>query len=608
MTRLRQGVAFWLAGALAVAVIGLVWDGAALLAGGASLRQAAAAGLVAASTGALLSLAAAPIVTAAVSARGRLRWIAIFGLAALAGWLIASSVPERVALNAIATALFAAGVTAVAWMRRSRTAGAIALAIGLLADAAVGAEHYRELHDLAWLFAMCGAIVTLAPLRARIVAARGKTLLGVAAAAAVAPSLILMTVDAWAPGWRGAATFEGRQARRVLAFARAAIDFDRDGTSPIAWGGDCDDWDAEVHPLAADPPGGGDTNCNGVDPPARPTDAQLGLAPPYGSPSLAGGGPRLVVLVTIDSLRADALTAERMPRLDAWAARAVRFERLYAAGSRTRLALPAIFAGRLPLALREAGVSTTALLGLHDPTLAELRVGFERVESRHDLHAPALTDLALADVAAHAGGRHFLWVHYDDAHDYRSRDEYHARVASIDRELARLLAALPESSVVIVTADHGEAFGEYGVTFHGTSTIEPLLRVPGLVAAPGLAARTHRSLASHHDVPPTIRGAFGLEAAERAGRSWLRLRDGDAPLHTFVVSRSARFASGDRTQVPMAAIVEGWSKLSLSFEDGLVELVDLSTEGVEDRDLAAALPEEAERLRAELALWHDLVR
>jgi hypothetical protein len=88
----------------------------------------------------------------------------------------------------------------------------------------------------------------------------------------------------------------------------------------------------------------------------------------------------------------------------------------------------------------------------------------------------------------------------------------------------------------------------------------------------------------------------------------LRLRARNDALHTFIVSRSARFASGDTTQVRMAAIVEGSRKLTLTFEDSLVELFDLSSDPGETRDLAPSMVDEADRLRRKLELWHDLAR
>lgn len=81
--------------------------------------------------------------------------------------------------------------------------------------------------------------------------------------------------------------------------------------------------------------------------------AGCGGAEPGGAAPRAGGGPRNVVLVVLDSLRADrvgALGAPRAttPRLDALAAQGLLFERAYAASSFGPQALAALWTGRLP--------------------------------------------------------------------------------------------------------------------------------------------------------------------------------------------------------------------------------------------------------------------
>ena len=116
---------------------------------------------------------------------------------------------------------------------------------------------------------------------------------------------------------------------------RLVVDLDRDGYSSILQGGDCDDLDDSIHPLAVDRPGGPDANCNGVDAPATTTDAARGLAPPSGDPSLPEEAIDRLLLITVDCWRADALDPVLMPEVSAFAAGGMVFERLYAAGANT---------------------------------------------------------------------------------------------------------------------------------------------------------------------------------------------------------------------------------------------------------------------------------
>ena len=93
----------------------------------------------------------------------------------------------------------------------------------------------------------------------------------------------------------------------------------------------------------------------------------------------------------------------------------------------------------------------------------------------------------------------------------RSRLGYEGDLLYTDEEVARFLAALDDlgladRTLVIITADHGEALGEHGLVGHGWFMLEPVLHVPLIVRAPGRvpAGRRVGALASLADLPPTI--------------------------------------------------------------------------------------------------------
>jgi hypothetical protein len=136
-------------------------------------------------------------------------------------------------------------------------------------------------------------------------------------------------------------------AGRLLEMARAATDFDRDGASRWFGGGDCAPFDARVSPRAPEIPGNGvDDNCRFGD--ARARDMGTGDVPVPSGPS-----PVDVIVVTIDSLRADHLGSygyrrATSPRLDAFAAGARRFTRAYTSGGWTCLAVPSMLSGLYP--------------------------------------------------------------------------------------------------------------------------------------------------------------------------------------------------------------------------------------------------------------------
>ena len=89
----------------------------------------------------------------------------------------------------------------------------------------------------------------------------------------------------------------------------------------------------------------------------------------------------------------------------------------------------------------------------------------------------------------------------------------------------RLLAHLREAGLwdktaIVVTGDHGEGFGEHGVTEHGFDLYTAQTRVPFIVRVPGLAPRRVQAPAGHVDIAPTLVNlARGRAEASFIGRS-----------------------------------------------------------------------------------------
>jgi hypothetical protein len=139
--------------------------------------------------------------------------------------------------------------------------------------------------------------------------------------------------------------------------AHRFTDVDRDGYSSLFGGSDCAPFDRRVHPGAPEIPNNGvDDNCVLGD--ARPSAAATADAPVPDTQS-----PIDVVLITVDSLRADHLgiyssryaADERgtTPALDAYAAKhCILFTHAYSPGGGTSVALPSIIRGRYPRRLR----------------------------------------------------------------------------------------------------------------------------------------------------------------------------------------------------------------------------------------------------------------
>ena len=106
----------------------------------------------------------------------------------------------------------------------------------------------------------------------------------------------------------------------------------------------------------------------------------------------------------------------------------------------------------------------------------------------------------------------------------RLRDQYDGEIRDVDGQIERLLGELEargllDETLVVVTADHGEEFGEHGGLTHGRTLHEEMLRVPFLLwgrdLLPGNAPAAGSLGAFHHiDFVPTMLGALGVEAPE----------------------------------------------------------------------------------------------
>lgn len=109
-----------------------------------------------------------------------------------------------------------------------------------------------------------------------------------------------------------------------------------------------------------------------------------------------------------------------------------------------------------------------------------------------------------------------------------TQDGYDAGIAYLDHQIDSLLTQLDtrgllRNTVVILTSDHGEQFGEHGLIQHGNSLFLPLLHVPLAIYAPGRLPEGIRiqAPAPLRDLAATILDAAGLPNPGLPGRSLL---------------------------------------------------------------------------------------
>ncbi len=357
-----------------------------------------------------------------------------------------------------------------------------------------------------------------------------------------------------------------------------------------------------------------------------------------------------VLLVTVDTLRADRLgaygaTFGATPSLDRLATRGVRFATAIAHAPLTAPSHASILTGLLPPrhGVRENGAFVLPA-GL--PTLAERfaaegyrtaafvsgfpldhRFGLGRGFVHYDDQLPhgsdprrapyverpgdATTEAARRWIRG-AGGSWCAWIHYFDPHaPYEAPTlvaarfpghPYEAEIAFVDASLGDLLDELetrePGRTLVLVTADHGEGLGDHGEATHGVFLYDSTLRVPFLLAGPGVdAGRVVETVARGVDVLPTLLDLAGLPPLPASdGRSLRPAIEGRAMADAPTYSESL-FASLNLGWAPL----HSWRTRSLKLIAAPVpELFDLASDPHEEHDLAATRPESVTELERPL--------
>jgi arylsulfatase A-like enzyme/Tfp pilus assembly protein PilF len=338
-----------------------------------------------------------------------------------------------------------------------------------------------------------------------------------------------------------------------------------------------------------------------------------------------------ILLITLDTVRADRIGRGFTPGLDAIAARGLRFTNARSVAPLTLPAHASILTGQWPPAhglrlngtarleavatlatrLRDAGYQTRAVVGAFvlDRRFG-LDAGFDEYNDRI-ARDPRATDVLQAErPAAQVGDTAIallertrtdtpwlLWVHFYDAHapyappaDALQRaggDPYNGEIAYVDAQVSRLLSTLDRRAdaartAVIVVGDHGESLGAHGEPTHGMLVTEPALRVPLLVRAPGVAPAERADAASLVDIAPTVLALAGVDRGVDAdgspGRSLL------APPATDLESYAESEYPTVAGWTPVRALIRDRWKLVVATSPALF---DLSTDPGELIDVAA---------------------
>lgn len=371
--------------------------------------------------------------------------------------------------------------------------------------------------------------------------------------------------------------------------------------------------------------------------PPLPID-EAALARPLGARVVRTDGVDLrgksFLLITIDALRADhvgAYGAERdvTPEIDALARDGHTFEFAYAATPHTSYSLTSLMTGKYmrPLLLQGAGADSellpTLLQGYGYRTAAfyppavffvdserfqafsEARLGFEYAWIEF-----AEGEKRVGQVASYLEKQPqdrplFLWVHLFGPHEPymkgsrdlgdRDVDRYDSEIFEADKTvgaLVRLVRARDPGTVVIISADHGEEFGEHGGRYHGTTVYEEQVRVPMIWNGAGILSGRSDVPVQTVDVVPTLLSSLRIPVPPRVRGNdltpWLSASEEKKPLPLgFAVAETDS----------MTLLAEGSERLICERETGACRLFDLTQDPKQKKDLGLARPERFEDLR-----------
>lgn len=354
-----------------------------------------------------------------------------------------------------------------------------------------------------------------------------------------------------------------------------------------------------------------------------------------------------VLLITIDTLRYDrvGILSDRYvktPNLDRLARRSAVFTRAYAHNPLTRPSHANIMTGTTAL---YHGVSDNPSFRLEDRylTLAEhlkensytngAFIGAFVLDSRFGLNrgfdlyndyagvqkfgtfdfverpADQVVQPTIKWIADQKG-KWFCWVHVFDPHDpytppepYKTeypQDPYSGEVAFVDEQLGVLFdslnkSGLLEKTIVIITSDHGEAFGEKGEWTHGFFAYDNTIHIPLFLFYPGIEPKMVQENASHIDIFPTVCDLLDLPVpAHIQGESLLPLIAGREreKKQIYFESLSPHFKMDC---APLRGFIQG----DIKFIDlPIKEVYNLNTDPKEEMNLAST--SETPRLVKEL--------
>lgn len=347
---------------------------------------------------------------------------------------------------------------------------------------------------------------------------------------------------------------------------------------------------------------------------------------------------RDVLLITVDALRADHVgaygyTRPTTPNLDRLAAEGVRFDRAYCATPHTSYSVTSLLTGKYmrPLLLQGLGADSEtwadvlrrygyrtaafyppAIFFIDNERFAafdQRQLGFEYQKREFLEGAPRVEQVANYLASVDGTQRVFVWLHLFGPHEpyevhsefdfgQSDVDRYDSEIRATDETIGQVVDLFRKRSprgIVLVTADHGEEFGDHGGRYHGSSVYEEQARVPLVVSAPGLPTRVVRQPVQTIDLMPTVLSALDIPTRPRIrGRDLGRWLTPELPPEGM----GAGFAFAETDE--QALLAEGSHRLICLRRVGACQLFDIDTDPSQRKDVSREYPDILDRLRERL--------
>ncbi len=329
------------------------------------------------------------------------------------------------------------------------------------------------------------------------------------------------------------------------------------------------------------------------------------------------------------------------PTLDALARRGAYFKRVWAQAPNTPKSFPSLLTARYPsdIAWDKPGTNYPNLLPTNHTFFESLAAGGWKpigifshfyftadrgisrgfaewsnegagtiAESNKDIASPRIVPKVIDRLrqAVARKERFALWTHLFEPHSsYMTHKEfptslsgvpglmekYDFEIAFVDQWVGKLLAALEslglaQDTAIVIAADHGEAWGEHKVYFHGQDLFDEQLRVPLIVVVPGTKPRVIEADVALVDVGPTVLDLVGVTPpAAMRGRSLMSAVRGQTlpprPIFSELLPATA-------WPHHAAMMIDGGHKLIHRISDRRWELYDLRRDPGEKTNLASA--------------------